>query len=167
VGPYLYWRIRGIIEEVAYEWHLGYLGAIGLLKPMRDRLTPRLGTSSLLSLHVDVWRLIFWSWVSHMMEWGGALHLVVPCYMCIHSSRMAMTWLYLWCYKWVMLVLLVNGVFINLLLNHGVRGLQGIYFFASAQVANAGCMCSDYLFLALHLCVWLWQSSRVTNNVVT
>jgi hypothetical protein len=33
--------------------------------------------------------------------------------------------------------LLVNGVFINLLLNHGVRGLQGIYFFASAQVANA------------------------------
>jgi hypothetical protein len=35
------------------------LGAIGLLKPMRGRLTPRLGTSSLLSLHVDVWRLIF------------------------------------------------------------------------------------------------------------
>jgi hypothetical protein len=28
-------------------------------KPKRDRLTPRLGTSSLLSLHVDVWRLIF------------------------------------------------------------------------------------------------------------
>jgi hypothetical protein len=45
--------------------------------------------------------------------------------------------------------LLVNGVFINLLLNHGVRGLQGIYFFASAQVASAGCMYS--LFLALYL----------------
>jgi hypothetical protein len=59
VGPYLCWRIRGIIEEVAYEWHLGYLGAIGLLKPTRGRLIPRLGTSSLLSLHVDVWRLIF------------------------------------------------------------------------------------------------------------
>jgi hypothetical protein len=59
VGPYLCWRIRIIIEEVAYEWHLGYLGAIGLLKPTRDRLTPRLGTSSLLSLHVDVLRLIF------------------------------------------------------------------------------------------------------------
>jgi hypothetical protein len=57
VGPYLCWRIR--IEEIAYEWHLGYLGAIGLLKPTRGRLTPRLGTSSLLSLHVDVWRLIF------------------------------------------------------------------------------------------------------------
>jgi hypothetical protein len=28
-------------------------------KPMRGRLTPHLGTSSLLSLHVDVWRLIF------------------------------------------------------------------------------------------------------------
>jgi hypothetical protein len=38
--------------------------------------------------------------------------------------------------------LLVKGVFINLLLNHGVRGLQGIYFFASAQVASVGCMCS-------------------------
>jgi hypothetical protein len=59
VGPYLCWKIRVIVEEVAYEWHLGYLGAIGLLKPTRDRLTPRLGTSSLLSLHVDVWRLIF------------------------------------------------------------------------------------------------------------
>jgi hypothetical protein len=59
VGPYLCWRIRVIIEEVAYKWHLGYLGAIGLLKPMRGRLTPRLGTSSLLGLHVDVWRLIF------------------------------------------------------------------------------------------------------------
>jgi hypothetical protein len=55
----LCWRIRVIIEEVAYEWHLGYLGAIGLLKPTRGRLIPRLGTSSLLSLHVDVWRLIF------------------------------------------------------------------------------------------------------------
>jgi hypothetical protein len=59
VGPYLCWRIRVIIEEVAYEWHLGYLGATGLLKPTRGRLTPHLGTSSLLSLHVDVWRLIF------------------------------------------------------------------------------------------------------------
>jgi hypothetical protein len=59
VGPYLCWRIRGIIEEVAYEWHLGYLGVIGFFKPTRGRTTPRLGTSSLLSLHVDVWRLIF------------------------------------------------------------------------------------------------------------
>jgi hypothetical protein len=31
VGPYVSWRIRVIVEEVAYEWHLGYLGAIGLL----------------------------------------------------------------------------------------------------------------------------------------
>jgi hypothetical protein len=60
VGPYLCWRIRVFVEEVAYKWHLGYLGAIGLLKPTRGRLTPRLGTSSLLSLHMDVWRLIFW-----------------------------------------------------------------------------------------------------------
>jgi hypothetical protein len=55
MGQYLCWRIRVIIGEVAYKWHLGYLGAIGLLKPR----TPRLGTSSLLSLYVDVWRLIF------------------------------------------------------------------------------------------------------------
>jgi hypothetical protein len=30
VGPYVCWRIRVNVEEVAYEWHLGYLGAIGL-----------------------------------------------------------------------------------------------------------------------------------------
>jgi hypothetical protein len=59
VGPYVCWRSRVNVEEVAYKWHLGYLGAIGLLKPTRGRSTPRLETSSLLSLHVDVWRLIF------------------------------------------------------------------------------------------------------------
>jgi hypothetical protein len=48
---------------------------------------------------------------------------------------------------------LVNGVFINLLLNHGVRGLQGIYFFASAQVANAGCMCSVIVYCLHCICV--------------
>jgi hypothetical protein len=47
----------------------------------------------------------------------------------------------------------VNGVFINLLLNHGVRGLQGIYFFASAQVANAGCMCSMIVYFLHCICV--------------
>jgi hypothetical protein len=92
-GPVCMWRSRVNIEEVAYKWHLGYLGAIGLLKPTRGHLTSRLGTSSLLSLHVDVWRLIFWSWVSHMMEWEGALHLVTLCCMCFHSWRMALTWL--------------------------------------------------------------------------
>jgi hypothetical protein len=43
----------------SYEWHLGYLGAIGFLNQRWYLLTPRLGTSSLLGLHVDVWRLIF------------------------------------------------------------------------------------------------------------
>jgi hypothetical protein len=37
-----------MLEEVAHDWHLGYLGALGLL-----------GAIGLLSLHVDVWRLIF------------------------------------------------------------------------------------------------------------
>jgi hypothetical protein len=49
--------------------------------------------------------------------------------------------------------LLVNGVFINLLLNHGVHGLQGIYFFASAQIANAGCMCSVIVYFLHCICV--------------
>jgi hypothetical protein len=35
----------------------------------------------------------FISWVSHMMEWEGALHLVTLCCMCFHSWRMALTWL--------------------------------------------------------------------------
>jgi hypothetical protein len=47
----------------------------------------------------------------------------------------------------------VNGVFINLLLNHGVRGLQGIYFFDSAQVASAGCMCSVIVYFLHCICV--------------
>jgi uncharacterized metal-binding protein len=37
-----------MLEEVAHDWHLGYLGVLGLL-----------GAIGLLSLHVDVWRLIF------------------------------------------------------------------------------------------------------------
>jgi hypothetical protein len=43
-----------VLEEVAHDWHLGYLGALGLLGAIRY-----LGAIGLLSLHVDVWRLIF------------------------------------------------------------------------------------------------------------
>jgi hypothetical protein len=43
-----------MLEEVAHDWHLGYLGALGLLGAMGY-----LGAIGLLSLHVDVWRLIF------------------------------------------------------------------------------------------------------------
>jgi hypothetical protein len=43
-----------MLEEVAYDWHLGYLGALGLLGAIGY-----LGAIGLLSLHVDVWRLIF------------------------------------------------------------------------------------------------------------
>jgi hypothetical protein len=50
----------------------------------------------------------FWSWVFHVIEWGGALYLVAPCRMCLHSLRMALTWLCLLCHKWVMLVLLLQ-----------------------------------------------------------
>jgi hypothetical protein len=51
------------------------------------------------------------------------------------------------------LVLLVKEVFINLLLNHGVRGLQGIYFFRNAQVASVGCMCSMIVHFLHCICV--------------
>jgi hypothetical protein len=46
-----------------------------------------------------------------------------------------------------------KGVFINLLLNHGVHGLQGIYFFASTQVASVGCMCSMIVHFMHCICV--------------
>jgi hypothetical protein len=41
----------------------------------------------------------------------------------------------------------------TLLLNHGVHGLQGIYFFVSAQIANAGCMCSVIVYFLHCICV--------------
>jgi hypothetical protein len=47
----------------------------------------------------------------------------------------------------------VKEVFINLLLNHGVRGLQGIYFIASAQVTSVGCMCSVIVHFLHYICV--------------
>jgi hypothetical protein len=47
----------------------------------------------------------------------------------------------------------VKGVFINLLLNHGVRELHGIYFFVSAQVASVGCMCSVIVHFLHCICV--------------
>jgi hypothetical protein len=43
-----------MLEEVAHDRHLGYLGALGLLGAIGY-----LGAIGLLSLHVDVWRLIF------------------------------------------------------------------------------------------------------------
>jgi hypothetical protein len=49
--------------------------------------------------------------------------------------------------------LLVKGVFINLLLNHGVRRLQGIYFFASAQVVSVGCMYSVIVHFLHCICM--------------
>jgi hypothetical protein len=116
-------------------------------------LTPRLGTSSLLSLHVDVWRLIF-------------SKLSLPCDGVRRCSTCCNSILYVRSYfkngtdltVFVMLqviyaCLLVKGVFINLLLNHGVRRLQGIYFFASAQVASVGCMCSVIVHFLHCICV--------------
>jgi hypothetical protein len=153
VGPYLYWRIRIIIEEVAYEWHLGYLGAIGLLKPTSGHLTPRLGTSGLLSLHVDVWRLIF---LKLSLPRDGVRRCSTPCNSILYVRSFFKNGTDLTVFMILQVIyacLLLNGVFINLLLNHGVRGLQGIYFFVSAQVANAGCMCSVIVYFLHCICV--------------
>jgi hypothetical protein len=81
VGPYVCWRSRVNIEKVAYKWHLGYLGTIRLLKQTRGRLIPRLGTSSLLSLHVDVWRLIF---LKLSLLHDGARGCSTPCNSMLH-----------------------------------------------------------------------------------
>jgi hypothetical protein len=81
VGPYVSWRIRVIVGEVTYKWHLGYLGAIGLLKPTRGCLTPHLGTSSLLSLYVDVWRLIF---LKLSLPHDGVRGCSAPCNSMLH-----------------------------------------------------------------------------------
>jgi hypothetical protein len=58
-GPIVMLEDKGICRGSSLQMAFRVFSAIGLLKPTRDRLTPRLGTSSLLSLHVDVWRLIF------------------------------------------------------------------------------------------------------------
>jgi hypothetical protein len=152
VGPYVCWRSRVNVEEIAYKWHLGYLGAIGFLKPTRDRLTPRLGTSSLLSLHMDVWRLIFLK----LSLPRGVRRCNAPRYSMLYVLSFFKNGTDLTAFVMLQVIyacLLVKGVFINLLLNHGVRGLQGIYFLASAQVASAGCMCSVTVHFLHCICV--------------
>jgi hypothetical protein len=124
-----------------------------VFKPMKGRLTPRLGTSSLLSLHVDVWRFIF---LKLSLPHDGMRGCSAPfCSMLyVRSFFKIGTDLTVFVMLQVSYAyLLGKGVFINLLLNHGVRGLQGIYFFASAQVASVGCMCSVIVHFLHCICV--------------
>jgi hypothetical protein len=58
-GPICMWRIKGKCRGSSLQMAFRIFRCHRTFKPMRGRLTPRLGTSSLLSLHVDVWRLIF------------------------------------------------------------------------------------------------------------
>jgi hypothetical protein len=116
-------------------------------------LTPRLGTSSLLSLHVDVWRLIF---LKLSLPRDGVRRCSAPCCSMLYVRSFFKNGTDLTAFVMLQVsyaCLLVNGVFINLLLNHGVRGLHGIYFFASAQVASAGCMCSVIVYFLHCICV--------------
>jgi hypothetical protein len=111
-------------------------------KPMRVCLIPRLGTSSLLSLDVDVWRLIF---LKLSLPRDGVRRCSAPCSSILHVRSFFKNGTDLAVFVMPQVryaCLLVKGVFINLLLNHGIRGLQGIYFFASAQITSVGCMCS-------------------------
>jgi hypothetical protein len=61
-----------MLEEVAHDWHLGYLGALGLLGAIGC-----LGAIGLLSLHVDVWRLIF---LKLSLPHDGVRRCSTPCY---------------------------------------------------------------------------------------
>jgi hypothetical protein len=71
-GPICMLEVKGKCRGSSLQMAFRIFRCHRAFKPTRVRLTPRLGTSSLLSLHMDVWRLIFWSWVSHVMEWEGA-----------------------------------------------------------------------------------------------
>jgi hypothetical protein len=120
---------------------------------MRGRLIPRLGTSSLLSLHVDVWRLIF-SKLS--LPRDGVRECSAPRTSILYVRSFFKNGTGLTVFVMLQVIracLLVKGVFINLLLNHGVRRLQGIYFFASAQVASVGCICSVIVHFLYCICV--------------
>jgi hypothetical protein len=136
-------------------------------KPTRGRLTPRLGTSSLLSLHVDVWRLIF-SKLS--LPHDGMRRCSVPCSSILYvrsffkngTDLTVVVMLRVSC-----TCLLVKGVFINLLLNHGVLGLHGIYFFASAQVASVGCMCSVIVHFLYCICIGDYDSRHESLIVLS
>jgi hypothetical protein len=122
-------------------------------EPTRDRLIPRLGTSSLLSLHVDVWRLVF-SKLS--LPRDGVRGCSAPCSSILYVRSFFKNGTDLPIFVMLQVTyacLLVKGVFINLLLNHGVLGLQDIYFFASAQVASVGCMCSVIVHFLHCICV--------------
>jgi hypothetical protein len=65
-----------MLEEVAHNWHLGYLGALGLLGAIRY-----LSAIGLLSLHVDVWRLIF---LKLSLPHDGVRGCSAPCISMLH-----------------------------------------------------------------------------------
>jgi hypothetical protein len=116
-------------------------------------LTSRLGTSSLLSLHMDVWRLIF---LKLNLPRDGVRGCSAPCSSILYVRSFLKNGTDLIICVMLQAIcacLLVKGVFINLLLNHGVCGLHGIYFFASTQVAGVGCMCSVIVHFLHCICV--------------
>jgi hypothetical protein len=96
-----------VLEEVAHDWHLGYLGALGLLGAIRY-----LGAIRLLSLHVDVWRLIF---LKLSLPCDGVRGCFAPCNSILYVRSFFKNGTDLTVYVILQVIyacLLVNGVFI-------------------------------------------------------
>jgi hypothetical protein len=166
-GPIVMLEDKGICKGSSLQMAFREFSAIGLLKPTRGHLTPRLGTSSLLSLHVDVWRLIF---LKLSLPRDGVRECSAPCNSILYVRLFFKNGTDLTVFVILQVIyacLLVNGVFINLLLNHGVRRLQGIYFCANAQVANAGCMYSVIVYFLHCICVCDCDSRHESLTMLT
>jgi hypothetical protein len=102
---------------------------------------------------VDVWRLIF-SKLS--LPCDGVKGCSTPCNSILYVRsffKNGTDWTVFVMLQVINACLLVKGVFINLLLNHGICRLHGIYFFASAQVASVGCMCSMIVHFLHCICM--------------
>jgi hypothetical protein len=77
VGPYVCWRIKDKGRRSSLRVAFRIFRCIGLENQRWCLLTPRLETSSLLSLHVDVWRLIF---LKLSLPRNGVRRCSAPCY---------------------------------------------------------------------------------------
>jgi hypothetical protein len=81
VGPYVCWRIKDKCRGNSLRMAFRIFRCHRAFKPMRGCFLPRLGTSSLLSLHVDVWRLIF---LKLSLPCDGVRRCSAPCSSILH-----------------------------------------------------------------------------------
>jgi hypothetical protein len=130
-----------MLEEVAHDWHLGYLGVLGLL-----------GAIGLLSLHVDVWRLIF---LKLSLPRDGVRGCSAPCNSILYVRSFFKNGTDLTVY-------VITSVCTCFISKWGIHKpftkpwctwTTGYLFLASIQVANAGCMCSVIVYFLHCICV--------------